>query len=122
MHDRALAELTAALGERRMAVERAAGSALPPEQAVAEALMVLHAPDADASASLTPRELQVLRLVARQRTDREIAAALFLSRRTVNAHVAHVLAKLGVPTRQAAAVRGRELGLLADGDETARYT
>lgn len=63
---------------------------------------------------LSGREREVLCLVASGRTDQEIADALFLSRRTVNAHVAHVLTKLDVSTRREAVSRGRELGLLAD--------
>ena len=52
---------------------------------------------------LTPREREVLRQLATGRTDREIADALFLSRRTVNAHVTHILGMLGVRSRREAA-------------------
>jgi DNA-binding CsgD family transcriptional regulator len=45
----------------------------------------------------------VLRLLAAGRTDREIADALFVSRRTVNSHVANILGKLGVRSRREAA-------------------
>jgi DNA-binding CsgD family transcriptional regulator len=78
-------------------------------------------PDARAGA-LTARERDVLRLVAAGRTDREIAEALFLSRRTVNAHVAHLLAKLDAASRRDAVARARERGLLPSGDEPHRYT
>jgi predicted ATPase/DNA-binding CsgD family transcriptional regulator len=52
--------------------------------------------------ALTPRELEVLRLVARGMTNREIAAALFISERTVVNHVSHVFSKVGVDNRSGA--------------------
>jgi DNA-binding NarL/FixJ family response regulator len=58
---------------------------------------------------LTRREVDILRLVAQGLTDHEIAAALFLSRKTVSNHVATILGKLGVKTRTAAAARASEL-------------
>ena len=54
-------------------------------------------------AGLTPREIEVLRLVAQGATDRGIAEALHISVRTVNAHVAHILNKTGCANRAAAA-------------------
>ena len=51
---------------------------------------------------LTPRELQVLRLVAAGATNKAIAADLVLSERTVDRHVSNILAKLRVPSRAAA--------------------
>lgn len=51
---------------------------------------------------LTPRELQVLRLVAGGRTNKAIAAELVLSERTVDRHVSNIFAKLGVSSRAAA--------------------
>ena len=75
-----------------------------------------------AGAALTPRERDVLVLVAEGRTDQEVADRLFLSRRTVNAHVARILAKLDARTRRDAAIRGRELGLLPPGDAPFQYT
>ena len=51
---------------------------------------------------LTPRELQVLRLVAAGTTNKAIAAELVLSERTVDRHVSNILMKLRVPTRAAA--------------------
>jgi DNA-binding CsgD family transcriptional regulator/energy-coupling factor transporter ATP-binding protein EcfA2 len=52
---------------------------------------------------LSPRELDVLRLLVEGKSDREIAAALFISPRTVMRHVSSILTKLDVPSRTAAA-------------------
>ncbi len=55
--------------------------------------------------ALTPRELDVFQLMAEGRTNREIAAGLFISEKTASVHVSHILAKLGVRSRvQAVAV------------------
>jgi DNA-binding NarL/FixJ family response regulator len=61
---------------------------------------------------LSDRELDVMRLLAEGRTNREIAAALFLAEGTVKNHVTNVLAKLGARDRTQAALRARALGLL----------
>jgi DNA-binding NarL/FixJ family response regulator len=61
---------------------------------------------------LSDRELDVLRLLADGRSNREIAAALFLAEGTVKNHVTNVLAKLGARDRTQAALRARELGLV----------
>lgn len=68
-------------------------------------------PAAEAS-PLTPREHEVLGLVARGRTNGEVAEALFISRKTVSVHVSNVLAKLGASTRGEAAALARDHGLL----------
>jgi ATP/maltotriose-dependent transcriptional regulator MalT len=65
------------------------------------------------AAGLTARQLQVVRLVAAGRTNREIAGELFLSVRTVDMHVHHALVALGCRSRLDAAQRAAELGLLA---------
>lgn len=49
--------------------------------------------------SLTPREQEVVRLLARGLTDRDLAQTLFISVRTVQTHLSHIYAKLGVHTR-----------------------
>jgi DNA-binding NarL/FixJ family response regulator len=54
------------------------------------------------SPGLTPRELQVLRLVAAGATNKAIAAELVLSERTVDRHVSNIFTKLGVSSRAAA--------------------
>lgn len=61
---------------------------------------------------LTDRELQVIQLAATGATDREIADALFISRRTVTSHMANILFKLNVGNRTAAAVVASRSGLI----------
>jgi len=61
---------------------------------------------------LSDRELDVVRLLAEGRNNREIAAALFLAEGTVKNHVTNVLAKLDARDRTQAALRARELGLV----------
>lgn len=62
-------------------------------------------------AGLTPRQVEVLRLVAEGLTDAEIAARLLLSPKTVGHHVSAVLAKLGVASRREAADEARRRGI-----------
>jgi DNA-binding CsgD family transcriptional regulator len=64
-------------------------------------------------AGLTRRELEVVRLVAVGRTNREIGQELFLSARTVEMHVGNVLAKLDSRTRTEATYKAEQLGLLS---------
>jgi ATP/maltotriose-dependent transcriptional regulator MalT len=64
------------------------------------------------SAGLSPREVEVVRLVAQGHTNREIAADLVLSTRTVDMHVRNILTKLRCRTRTEAAARAGDLGLL----------
>jgi DNA-binding NarL/FixJ family response regulator len=61
---------------------------------------------------LTRRELEVLHLVATGETDQGIADRLYLSRRTINCHVANILAKLNVRSRTAAVMTAARIGLL----------
>ena len=68
------------------------------------------APRADRWDLLTAREREVAALVARGMTNKDIAARLFVSKRTVDAHVEHILNKLGYSSRvQVAALACREL-------------
>ena len=67
-----------------------------------------------ASASLTPREWEILGLVAQGRSNGEIGRQLFISTKTVSVHVSNVLAKLGASGRTEAAAIARRDGLLPD--------
>ncbi|WSF37413.1 helix-turn-helix transcriptional regulator [Streptomyces sp. NBC_01351] len=69
--------------------------------------------------ALTPAELKVALLVAEGRTNPEIASALFLSRRTVQTHVSHILAKLQVRSRAAVAARAAQATQAAQAAPTA---
>ncbi|HET9221208.1 MAG TPA: response regulator transcription factor [Roseiflexaceae bacterium] len=61
---------------------------------------------------VSARELEVLGLLCQGRTDKEIAQTLYLSVRTVNSHVSHIYAKLGVSTRTEAMHAALERGLV----------
>jgi DNA-binding NarL/FixJ family response regulator len=84
------------VGEFLAAAERVAngGSALDPQ--VVASLVGVHG-EGDPLAELTEREREVLQLVAEGLTNAGIAKRLYLSDRTVEAHVRHVLMKLGIP-------------------------
>jgi len=102
------------LGERRSEAARRAGFALTLDEAVAESLNVRldRSPKHVSPHQLTQRELDVLRLVADGRTDREIAAELSISYRTTTTHVRNVMNKLGVDSRTAASTDAVRLGLI----------
>ena len=71
--------------------------------------MALSAPD-HSVLTLSPREKEVLSLVAQGLSNREIGLALFISPVTVKVHVRHIFEKLGVKSRAAAAIRASQLG------------
>jgi DNA-binding NarL/FixJ family response regulator len=66
---------------------------------------------AETGETLSPREVEVLRLVAPRATNSAIAARLIISPHTVKRHVANICQKLSVASRTEAAVRARELGI-----------
>jgi non-specific serine/threonine protein kinase len=119
----AVAASRAVLGEPAFASALAEGRALTPERAVTEALSPTAggvAPRQRArphsAAGLSPREAEVLALVAEGRSNQEIAAALVLSVRTVERHLARIYGKLGTDAaapRVAAAAYAVAHGLAA---------
>jgi DNA-binding CsgD family transcriptional regulator len=69
---------------------------------------------------LTPREIEILILLARGLSNKQMAARLSVSARTVSSHVEHIYAKIGVSTRGAAAMFAMRHGLVdpcADSDK-----
>lgn len=104
--ERVLATTQARLGEHEFAAAWSKGWALPTEQAVVEARRILALPawvcpavGAAPAASLSPREIDVMRLLVAGYSDRDIGAALRISPRTVQTHVASLFAKFGVDSR-----------------------
>ncbi len=93
------------------------GETLLAQTVIAQAFQQLRAAPVSAPASapgsLTPREREVLRLLAQGRTNRQIGQCLGISPGTAKNHVEHILAKLGVSDRTQAAARAVELGLLS---------
>ena len=71
-------------------------------------------PAAEARLGLTRREVEVLRLVAMGRTNREVATTLFISEKTAGVHVSNILRKLDLRSRVEASAYAHRLGLLDD--------
>ncbi|MCA9876258.1 MAG: hypothetical protein KC442_00690 [Thermomicrobiales bacterium] len=103
----------AALGEAAYLQEIAAGRALPLASVITEAMAVADAAPAEPDAGgLTPRELDVLRLLATGMSNPEIADALYIGRGTVRTHVSNILGKLGARTRTEATMLARDRELI----------
>jgi non-specific serine/threonine protein kinase len=118
-YEAAVAGARARLDGATFEAEWASGGRLPPEAAVAEADAVFRAamdtprPTTETGrGGLTPREAEVLRLVAQGLTDPQIGEALFIATTTASRHVANIYQKLGVTSRAAATARAYERGLL----------
>jgi DNA-binding CsgD family transcriptional regulator/tetratricopeptide (TPR) repeat protein len=108
------AEITGRLGARPLdaevqALARRARLDLAP--AAAATASAAGAPTPAAQLGLTPREAEVLALVAAGRSNRQIAQELFISPKTVSVHISNLLAKLGVAGRVEAAAIAHRLGL-----------
>ena len=118
----AAAAARASLGVANFEGAWADGQNLSAEKAVAEATAMLAAlcaqatpsTAADSAYGLTPRELEVLALVCAHLPDREIAERLFLSTRTVEGHVSHIIGKLGVSTRREVVAMAARLALVEE--------
>jgi DNA-binding CsgD family transcriptional regulator len=120
-----LAEALTAGGDRdrataaaRAAHATATGLGAAPLRAALEALarrgrldLGVRLPARPSLAGLTPRELEVLRLLVEGRSNRQIAEELFISGKTVSVHVTNLLSKLGVHSRLEAAALARRFGL-----------
>jgi predicted ATPase/DNA-binding CsgD family transcriptional regulator len=106
------------LGDDRFAAAYATGQMLTPAEVYAEAMAVTVAPRGKTvdNSGLSPRAIEVLNLVANGLTNREIAAALYVSKRTIDSHLVSIFAKLGVYSRRAAVATARERGLLASAE------
>jgi len=126
MTEQAVAGARGALGEEAWAAAFAAGQAMTLEEAIAEALgedegaaevtqpepeATPLAPKHDHPNDLTPREVEVLRLVAAGLSNPQIAQQLVVSARTVEAHLRSIFSKLDVTSRTAAARFALEHGL-----------
>ena len=95
---RALGDEDSALSELGVAARAFADIGAEPARAEVERLLGRDLPD-----GLTAREIEVLRLVASGRSNPEIAAAMFLSQKTVQRHMSNIFGKTGVTSRTAAA-------------------
>jgi DNA-binding NarL/FixJ family response regulator len=69
---------------------------------------------------LTPREVEILRLVARGLLNKQIAQRLEITPKTVGNHIEHIYMKIGVSNRAAASLFATEHGLLGPGDAADR--
>jgi predicted ATPase/DNA-binding NarL/FixJ family response regulator len=105
-YDRGVATARAGLGEAAFDAAWAEGKTMPPERAVQYALEQPPKPEDTVSASypagLSPREAEVLKLVAQGLTNAQIASELFISPNTVNRHLNSVYRKIGASSRAAA--------------------
>jgi non-specific serine/threonine protein kinase len=116
VYNHAVEELRSSLGEEAFEAAWAQGRAMTPEQAVEYALEPPKVPSEPAASAypseLSAREVDVLKLVARGMTNAQIAKELFISPRTVNAHLRSIYHKLGFSTRAEATRFASEHDLL----------
>jgi len=117
--DRNLEGVRMRLGNDSFIAAFAMGRTLTLEDAIAESMTIVdtvrreadppammpapHSSAVPGTSGLSPREVEILELVSRHGTNREIAAALSISQRTVEHHISHILTKLGLRKRREAA-------------------
>jgi DNA-binding NarL/FixJ family response regulator len=89
----------------------AAGQVQLSPQAAARLMREVRAPDTPEA--LTEREVEVLRLLAQGKANKEIASALHVSETTIKTHVSNILLKLKVPSRTQAALYAVKIGLVS---------
>jgi DNA-binding NarL/FixJ family response regulator len=89
----------------------AAGQVQLSPQVAARLVREVRAPESPET--LTARETEVLRAVARGLSNKEIAEALFITEKTVKTHVSNILSKLGLPSRTRAALYALKTGLVS---------
>jgi len=124
-----LAEALLATGDRAGAAEQAAAAyevaarlGATPLKAAVESLVRRGRLDvalpgvrpADVAAVLTPREAEVLGLLALGRTNKQVGAELYISEKTASVHVSNIIAKLGARGRTEAVAIAAQRGLLAN--------
>lgn len=107
-----LTQARARLGDARVEALWATQLCVPTESVIDWALTDDEEQPPVAKHNLSPRELDVLRLLVDGLSNQEIAAELFISPRTVESHVANVLGKLSLDSRAAAAVYAVRHGLV----------
>jgi DNA-binding CsgD family transcriptional regulator len=106
-------ELEGLIARARLAIERGAPAPADGSAAVDGDAAATSTEDDDDPFGLTPRERQVLELLAQGRTNREIGDRLFMAEKTASVHVSRILAKLDVRSRTEAAAVAHRLGLAA---------
>ena len=112
-HEAAVAAAKLALGADQFAAAWAEGARLSAEEAIAYAARGRGERKRPTTgwASLTPSELEVIRMVGQHLSNPEIATRLFISRATVKTHLVHIFSKLGIDSRSELAAEGVRHGI-----------